>query len=121
MELRDGTSVMCPQCKRSIRYSKADLRRTRLLIIDCPFCQYKETIMVDARPELVAEILSIALGNDGQHKVDSRTIKEARADYSSNRLALSFKNGEHLAIPAPNLQSDIETLESCGIAVLPNS
>jgi len=65
-------------------------------------------------PELLTAILTVQLG---QEDWDSREVKLARSNSSCNGLLLALKNGQSVEIPTPNLQGDLETLRSCGVAI----
>ena len=117
MERNYGIFLHCPaHCGMGLSFSRHHLRRTRSLVWNWPRCGHKETIDVGTKPELLAEILVVSIGENRQ--IDARNVSQATADQSTSTITLHFHEGERMEIGTSRFVADLETLETCGVAVV---
>jgi hypothetical protein len=119
MEQNDLFLMGCPcskSCGKQTPVSKDQARKTRSFGWQCVESDESGTIDVNARPELIAIILAVTIGQNC--KIDSRNIVSAEATKSANMIRLVFQDGGHIEIVSDRLVEDIETLDSCGVSVL---
>jgi hypothetical protein len=117
MEQKDRMLMHClGKCGQSFLMSRHDLRRTRRFDWDCHKCGHKDAIDVNSNPELLAEILTVTIGENST--IDARNISLATAEQSMGTITLRFLDGENMEVHTVRFSDDVQTLETSGIAVV---